>query len=434
MSDLSLPNSLWAATAIAPPRTTTLQENLDVDVAIVGAGFNGVRAALVLAEAGKNVAVVDAGETGWGASGRNGGQVNPMGHESPAVIKARWANLHGEDQVRRYTDFTSASADALFDLVRQYDIQCDAEQNGWIRAVHGKAAVEPFETLYKGWQEAGADLRLIGRDELAELSGTHGYLCGWVAAKGGSIQPMSFARGLAIAAQSAGARLYSQSRVESLESVASRWRLKTRQGQITADQVLLCTNGYTDELFPGIKETVVPVISIQTATQPLTNEQCEQILPQRHTLSDTRRVIFYFKKTADNRLVFGSAGTGDEAPGADDRRRIETGLKTVYPQFPELKVEYIWGGRIAVTQDHLPHLHNPAPGIFAALGCNGRGVALSTATGKLLADLALGESHENLPIPMTAIKSYPFHRFHRVGIKLAVAWKQFKDNREARES
>jgi glycine/D-amino acid oxidase-like deaminating enzyme len=430
MSDLALPDSLWAATAIAGPQTTSLEASLDVDVAIVGAGFNGLRAALVLAESGKSVAVLDAGEIGWGGSGRNGGQVNPIGHESPEVIKGYWGNQYGNDMVSRYTQFISSSADGLFDLAAKHKINCDAEQNGWIRAVHAKAALKPFEDLYQGWLDAGAELRLVDKGELSSMSGTRGYLSGWVASRAGSIQPLSFARGLACVGIEAGLKLYSQTRVNSLYRNNDHWILKSKKGQIRADQVLLCTNGYSDKLFPGIRETLVPVVSIQAATRPLTEAEDRQILPGRHTFADTRRVIYYFRKTADNRLVFGSAGTGDELPSMDDQSRIENGLKTVYPQFQNLKIDYIWGGRIAVTQDHLPHIHNPAPGLYTALGCNGRGVALSTAMGQLLADLTLGRDPESLPIPITHMKAYPFHRFHRLGIKLAVRWKQFCDNRE----
>jgi len=434
MTHLALPNSLWAATAQPALDTHALAQDIDVDVAIVGAGFNGLRAALVLAEAGKTVAVLDAGDIGWGGSGRNGGQVNPIGHESPEVISKRWGNRHGSDLVERFTQFIGSSADALFDLARHHDIRCDAEQNGWIRAVHGRAAIKPFKELYQGWLNAGAELRLIDKTELEEISGTHAYHLAWVAARGGSIQPLSFARGLARAAQAAGAQLYTQTRIESLEQRNSQgWILKSQTAQIKADQVLLCANGYTDKLFPGLRETLVPVISMQAATRPLSEAENEQILPGRQTFADTRRVIFYFRKTADNRLVFGSAGTDDESPGPGDRARIEKGLKTVYPQFPELKIDYIWGGKIAVTQDHLPHIHQPAPGLYTALGCNGRGVALSTATGKLLAELILGKDPQSLPIPVTDLKSYPLQRFHRLGIKLLVPWKEYCDRQESRQ-
>jgi glycine/D-amino acid oxidase-like deaminating enzyme len=431
MSSLTLPNSLWAATANAGPITSPLTGDAKVDVAIIGAGFTGLRAALVLAEAGSTVAVVDSGEAGWGASGRNGGQVNPIGHESPEVIEQRWGKDFGSDYAQRYVQVTLKSADEVFDLIKKHNIQCDAEQNGWIRAVHGEAAIPAFERLALGWQKSGADLRLIDQHELEDLSGSKAYKNGWIVNSGGSVQPLSYTRGLAQAALSAGATVYTQTHIDHLERVGEAWQLKAPGGCISAKQVILGTNGYSDQLVPGLRESIVPVISIQAATKPLTEVQSKKILKYRHTLADTRRVIHYFKKTADNRLVFGSAGTAGEQPGQADKTRIIDGLRAVYPQFPDLEIDYIWGGQIAVTQDHLPHIHQIAPGLLAGLGCNGRGVALSTVMGRLLAETALGQSLAELPIPITGIKRYPFHRFHRVGIKIAVAWKEFCDNREA---
>ncbi|MGB1311881.1 MAG: NAD(P)/FAD-dependent oxidoreductase, partial [Leucothrix sp.] len=193
-------------------------------------------------------------------------------------------------------------------------------------------------------------------------------------------------------------------------------------------------NGYSDALFPDLAKSIVPVISIQAATPVLTDAQNAEILPGRQTFADTRRVIFYFKKTAENRLVFGSAGVTAESPAASDRERIMQGLRTVYPQFPELSIDYIWGGRLAVTQDHLPHIHQPAPGLHAGLGYNGRGVAMSTVMGRLLAEAAMGKSKNDLPLPVTPIKKYPFHRFHRTGIRLLVPWKEYCDRKEAASS
>ena len=430
---LSHPDSLWAATANPAPATQSLTEDINVDVAVVGAGYTGLRAALVLAESGTNVAVVDAGEIGWGGSGRNGGQVNPIGHESPDVIARRWGKKYGGDFAEHYVSMTIRSADELFGLVRKHHIQCDAEQNGWIRAAHGSAAMPGFEKMYHGWQRAGADLRMIDRDELERLSGARAYHSGWVASRGGSVQPLSYARGLARAAQTAGARIYTQTKVEQLTPIAGSWCLRTEKAVVKAEQVILGTNGYTDRLVPGMRESVVPVVSIQAATKPLTPEQDANILIHRHTFADTRRVIFYFRKTADNRLVFGSAGAAGEAPGPSERQRIIGGLRTVYPQFPDLQPDYIWGGQIAMTRDHLPHIHSPAPGLHAGLGCNGRGVALSTVMGRLLAEKALGKAPAELPIPVSTIKPYRFHRFHRVGIRLAVAWKEYRDKREAKD-
>ena len=427
-----MPDSLWFATAPEAPTTDTLNGNLSVDVAIVGAGFNGLRAAICLAEAGQRVCVLDASDIGYGASGRNGGQVNPIGHESPAAIAKRWQGVHDPSYAYRYAQCIMQSADEVFNVINRYAINCDAEQNGWIRAVHGPSAEAEFDAMYKGWKEAGANLTRLERDELSELSGTDCYRVGWLAPSGGSVQPLAYARGLAAAAINAGALIFTHSPVSKLKASKNGWSLTSSLGVVSARQVILCTNGYTDNLLPGLKQSLVPVVSIQAATETLTDEQDARILQHRHTLADTRRVIYYFKKTADKRLVFGSAGFSGEQPAQPDRQRIKDGLCNVYPFLDNIKIDYLWGGRIAVTQDHLPHIHQPAAGLWCGMGFNGRGVAMSTVMGRLLAELALGKDRDSIPIPVTSIKAYPFHRFHKVGAKLVLHWHDYLDKREAK--
>lgn len=426
------PRSLWAATAVPAPETSPLSGDRRADVAIVGAGFTGLRAAIVLREAGVDVNVIDAGEPGTGASGRAGGQVNPIGHETPQTIEQTFQRDFGAGYGERCTKMYIESADELFCLIQRYGIECDAERHGWIRAAHGEQAQKQLEKMLEAWSEAGANLQHLDADAVQQRSGAHGYRSGWYAKSGGTVQPLSYTRGLARTALSLGAQVYRHTHAESITRSENRWRLHTDRGTITAEKILLCTNGYTDQLYPGLNKTIVPIIAIQSATQPLTEEQQQEILPERATFSDTRRIIYYFKKTADNRLVFGSIGTTDEAPGQPDHRRIQIGLKRLYPQFPGLEIAYIWGGRIGFTREHLPHLHQPAPGIIAGLGCNGRGIAICSVMGRLLAELAMGSSPGEMPLPVSPIKPYPLHRFHRTGIKLTVPWWGWLDRMESR--
>ena len=430
----ALPDSLWAATAVAPPVTTPLSADIDCDVAIIGAGFTGLRAALVLAEAGVSVVVLDAGDIGWGASGRNGGQVNPIGHESPDTIARHWRATGAPDIAEKFTAMTIQSADEVFSLVSTHDIDCDAEQNGWIRGLHGPAASDAFDAMFDGWNVAGASLQMLEGEELARMSGSRLYERAWFAPSGGSVQPLSYARGLARAALKAGAVIHTHSEAESLQPQADRWAIRTPGGLVTANKVIVGTNGYSGKLIPGLRESIVPVVSLQSATRPLTDTEADVILPSRCTMADTRRVIYYFRKTADGRLVFGSAGTKGESPGLSEHQRLIRGLRAVYPQFPDLTLAFVWGVHIAVTRDHLPHVHEPMPGVIAGLGYNGRGVALASVMGRLLAERTMGKLDRDMPIPVTGIKAYPFHRFHRVGIKLAVAYMEHKDRHETRSA
>ena len=434
MTPRALPDSLWAATGVAAPDTIPLNTDIDCDVAIIGAGFTGLRAGLVLAEAGVSVVLLDAGDIGWGASGRNGGQVNPIGHETPDTIARQWQAHGGPDMAKRFTAMTIGSADELFSLVSTHGIDCDAEQNGWIRGLHGPAAGKTFDAMFDGWNRAGAALQMLDGEELAQMSGSRLYERAWFAPSGGSVQPLSYARGLARAALDAGAIIHTHTEVESLQAQADQWLLRTATGSVVANKVIVGTNGYSGKLIPGLRESIVPVVSLQSATRRLTDEEARVILPSRCTMADSRRVIYYFRKTGDGRLVFGSAGTKGDSPGRDEHQRLLRGLRAVYPQFPDLTLDYVWGGHIAVTQDHLPHIHEPMPGVIAGLGFNGRGVANATVMGRLLAERTMGKEDADLPIPVTRIKAYPFHRFHRVAIKLVVAYQERKDRQESRSA
>ncbi|MGB1311666.1 MAG: NAD(P)/FAD-dependent oxidoreductase, partial [Leucothrix sp.] len=239
---LPLPDSLWAKTATPCPQQPPLQGDITADVAIIGAGFTGLRAALELSQQGVDVVVVDAGQIGWGASGRNGGQVNPIGHESPIAIEKKWSKRYGKTQgkalAERFSQLYLNAADELFDLVNKHNIACDAEQNGWIRSVHGPAAEASFHEMFKGWHDAGADIDMLTASEVENMSGCKGYGIGWIAKRAGTVQPLSYVRGLANAALKVGAAVHSDTYIKTLEQHNGKWKLQAARGSITADQVL----------------------------------------------------------------------------------------------------------------------------------------------------------------------------------------------------
>lgn len=418
-----LPPSLWAATARPAAATATLDADIETDVAIVGGGFTGLRAALEIAGRSTSVAVLEAGEPGWGASGRNGGQVNPLFNILPREVIRRVGPVFGP----RLIETVIGSADELFGLVRRHRMACDAEQNGWLQVAHCPAAIRTIERRRAGWSEAGADIAMIHRDELHARTGSEAYDAGILVRRGGSVQPLSYARALAEAAIGAGARLYHGVRVNKLRREENRWRLDGGIASVRAQSVLLCTNGYTDGLWPGLSETIVPLISAQGATEQLPEETLKKILVGRATLADTRRIIFYTRKVGNDRLVFGSRGTSDAAGNPPDIARIQAGIAEVFPQLRNVRLEFCWGGRIAHTRDHLPHLHEPAPGLLIGLGYNGRGVAMATVMGRVLAERVLGAPPEQLPFPTTPLRRIRLHRFHRLGIHAATGWLSLRD-------
>ena len=424
------PDSLWVDTATPLDPNPALEGDISCDVVVVGAGFTGLRAALQLGEAGSSVIVVDAGDVGWGASGRNGGQVNPM---LPFNTPDKLMKLVGPQYFERLTETSLNSADALFDLIRKYDIDCQARQNGWLRVDHCEQARKESASNTEIWNRHGANMHLVEGDEVARLSGSKIYQSGVVAPKGGAVQPLSLARGLARAALGSGVTIHGQTPVTGLREAGKGWVVKTATGDVSAEWVVFATNGYTDGLCSGLAESIIPLVSIQIATDPLSPQQIESILPEGHTISDTRRVIMYSRREPDDRFVYGSVGkfsVDDEFGGFDwllrDARRV-------FPQLGEVNWRFRWGGQIAITKDRLPHFHEPRKGLIAGLGYNGRGVAMSHVMGLTLAQRVLGAAPESLPFPSTAIKSMPFRAIQMMGKGSVIQMMRMLDYLESRQ-
>ncbi|MEX0286701.1 MAG: NAD(P)/FAD-dependent oxidoreductase [Paracoccaceae bacterium] len=404
-------DSLWSATANPTPDCPKLQGDINADVAIVGGGYTGLSAALHLAEAGVRAVVLEAETPGWGASGRNGGQVNPGLKEGPDQLEANF----GAEMGARMARMSGTAGDLVFDLIERHGISCDANRSGWLRAAHDRKTLDELTSLGRQWQRRGREIRMTDAHETQHLIGTDVYIGGLIDVSGGNLHPLNYALGLAEAGIRAGAQICGHSRVTGLERIEGGHRLRTAEGSVEAAQVLLCTNGYTDGLVPPLQRTVIPVRSCQVATVPLSDNIAHSILPERHSPSDLRRLLLYFRKDAQNRFIMGARGAYSDAAtlrSLEAARRIAVDL---YPQLDGVEWAHAWGGYVAITTDHFPHLHQLAPGLMAALGYNGRGVAMATAMGKLLAEWAQGKPEAELDFPVTSARPVPFHRFHRVG-------------------
>jgi glycine/D-amino acid oxidase-like deaminating enzyme len=421
MSSLTNP-SFWKQTAVSYQAPAQLCDAITADVTIIGAGITGLRAALELAQQNINVVVLDSHEPGWGASGRTGGQVNPLAHDVPANIIKQLGSTYGPRMLESYVN----SGNELFDLIKNNGMQCDAVQNGWIRGAHCHSAIKDLESMHKGWSEYGLDISYIEGKELHKLSGSTAYDVATHVASGGCIQPLSYSRELARVASAKGAQIFAHSAVKSVKSEGQKWKVSTDKGSVTSQWVLFCTNGYTDNTLKGLKQTIIPLVSVQAVTRPLSKSEYDSILPNGHTLADTRRVIYYSRKDNHDRLLFGSLGMSEHCSGAD-KQRLHKGLKTVFPQLTPGDLELYWGGKLAFTKDVLPHVHEPAPGILAGLGYNGRGVAMGTVMGRILAERVAGKKPEDLAIPTTTYKSFPFHSFHKIGVYSAIKAFEMRD-------
>lgn len=422
------PASAWTASAESLAETRPLAGDRRADVAVVGGGYTGLSAALHLAERGADVVVLDAAEPGWGGSGRNGGQVIPGLKDDPDELERKF----GRETGRRMWQISGGAADFVFELIARHKISCHAQQSGWIGAAPHAAAVVTLRARAEQWQRRGAPVEMLDRARMAELTGTTCYAGGLLDRRAGSLQPLAYARGLARAARQAGAAIHGRSAVTGLEARAGSRRVVTATGSVTAGTVILATNAYTDDLWPGLRRTVVPVQSYQVATRPLPEDVRRRVLPGGQSVSDLRRILFYFRLDPEGRLLMGGRGplndTGDPALFA----RLESAAARFFPQIGVPEWEHRWSGRVALTADHLPHLHEPRPGVLIGLGYNGRGVAMATAMGKLLADRALGASSAGLGWPVTPIAPIPLHALRQPVMALVLHWKRFQDWLDAR--
>lgn len=416
--------SLWAATASPVPETARLDTSTTADVAIVGAGYAGLSTALHLAERGIRVVVLEAREIGFGGSGRNGGQVIPGLKYDPEEL----VGMFGKERGERLAAFAGGTADLVFDLIEKHAMDVPRTRKGWIQGAHIPAGLEQVRRRAEQWGERGAPVRILDKAEAEQLLGSDRYVGGWVDGRGGGIQPLSYARGLARAAQKAGAVIHTDTPVTRLTRTNGRWAVACPGGgTVTADRVVVCTNGYTSGLWPRLHETIIPANSFQVATKPLSDDLRRSILPEGHVSSDTRKLLLYFRLDHTGRVLMGGRGPFREPKGLGDWAHLERIVGKMFPQLRGIGFDYRWCGRVAITKDFLPHLHEPAPGLLIDIGCQGRGVGLQTAMGRAMAEYVATGDAEALPLPFSPIKPLPLHALHKLYVSAVITWYRMTD-------
>jgi glycine/D-amino acid oxidase-like deaminating enzyme len=369
--------------------------------------------------------LLEAHEPGWGGSGRNGGQVIPGLKYDPDELLTMFPGERGE----RLVQFAGTTADTVFDLIKKHDMDVPYVRNGWVQGAHTAQGLNLVTRRAAQWASRGADgARALSASEAALLLGTDKYVGGWLDPRGGGVQPLSYARELCKAAINAGAKIHGQSAVTTLERDGSKWRVRTASGaSVHAERVVLCTNGYTGEVWPGLAKSVITPNSYQVATEPLPDDVAATILPQGHVSSDTRQLLLYFRFDHQKRLIMGGRGPFREPASAADWGHLERVIGRMFPAAAKAPIAFRWCGRVAITRDFLPHLHEPQPGLLINIGCMGRGVGLQTAMGRAMANYIVSGNADTLPLPLSTMKSFPLHQFRRLYLSAIIAWYQLND-------
>jgi glycine/D-amino acid oxidase-like deaminating enzyme len=419
----ALPPSLYAATAVPPVATPALDADRNVSVAIVGGGLAGLSTALHLSEQGTETVVLEAQEPGWGASGNNGGQLNPGLKLDPDTIEA----MFGTELGRRMIAFAYNTPVFTFELIRRLGIACEARQNGTLRAAYHDAHAAAVEATAEQCIRRGMPVSVLDRNALREATGTDRYLRAMLDRRGGDVQPLSYARGLARAALAAGAAIYGQTPATSLRREGGHWRIGTPRAVVRAEKVLIATNGFTDELWPDLSRTIVPLFSSITASEPLPDDVARQIMPTRSVLYESGHITVYYRVDASNRLLMGGRGPMHWISNPSAVAYLLRYAIRLWPALRGVGWTHGWNSRLAMTADHYPHVHEPGPGALVYLGCNGRGVALATAMGQQLAKRLIGGETAEIDMPITSIKPIRFHSLWPLAVRSVVLQGRIRD-------
>lgn len=377
-------DSYYAATANETTDFAALVGEQNADVCVIGAGFTGICTALHLAERGYNVHVVEANKVGWGASGRNGGQLIGGISGEKHIAKAL-----GRDQEELFGELRWAGHEIIRDRVREYGIQCDLKY-GYVDVAITKRHLRDFRHDYERLKEADFpyEIRMLSREETRETIGTDAYIGALLNMANGHLHPLNLCIGEANAAVSLGATIYEQSPVLDIEK-GDRPRVVTQDGSVTADFVVIAGNAY-HALERKLRGSMFPVNSFIVATEPLTESVVAEINPQDLAICDPNFVLEYYRLSADRRLLFGGRLNyfGDDPAYIERKHRSK--IARIYPQLADIGIDYAWGGTIGVPVNRVPQLGRISTNVFYCQGYSGHGVNVTHLAGQILADAVAG--------------------------------------------
>ncbi|POF34859.1 NAD(P)/FAD-dependent oxidoreductase [Roseibium marinum] len=396
--------SYYAATANWKTSHPPLHGPHSCDVCVVGGGYTGLSAALHLAAHGLNVSLLEANRIGWGASGRNGGQVGSGQRVEQTVLEER----HGLAHAKLLWELAEESKALVKHLIATHEIACDYTP-GILHADHRKSFVEDSRDhvehlrLVYGYEH----IRFIDGDEIGEHVGSSRYFGGSLDMGAGHLHPLNFALGLGRAAENAGAKLFEETRVTGIEGHdqgQGRITVKTDHGEVRADHLILACNGYLGRLDRRTAAHVMPINNFIVATEPFSEGEAAEIIRNNVAVADSKFVINYFRLSADRRLLFGGGENYGYRFPKDIRSFVRGPMLEIFPQLEDAAIDYGWGGTLAITPKRMPYFARPAANVLTASGYSGHGVAMATLGGQILADAVAGKAgrfdvFEKLDIP-----------------------------------
>ena len=410
--------SYYAASANPSPDRPALTGQHDIDVCVIGAGYSGLSTALHLAEKGYNVAIIEGARVGWGASGRNGGQIVNGLNASLQTIK----NRYGQDTATFVAGLVQEGGEIIRERIKTYDIKCDLKHGNIFTGLTG-AHMKELETRRALWESYGIkNQEMLDKNQLREHINTDLYEGGLIDHSGGHMHPLNLALGEAAAFEKLGGVIYEMSPVIDVDTEARRPVVKTASGQMTCKTLVLCGNAYLGHVVPTLTSRVMPVSTQVMATEPLGEDRANALIPKDACVEDIRYILDYYRLSGDKRMLFGGGTVYGGTDPRDITSKLRTNMEQVFPQLKGVKIDYAWSGNFALSFSRVPQMGRIGKNTYFAHGYSGHGVTGSHTFGRILSeaidgDLTRFDVFENVPW-------YPFPggRMFRVPYSMVGSW------------
>jgi gamma-glutamylputrescine oxidase len=425
MTHADVPQGYYAASANPTSPRPGLSGTIKADVCVIGAGFTGLSAALHLAQMGTKVVVVEVDTVGYAASGRNGGQIHTGHRKSQEELETWLGKVHARD----LWDLCEESKALVRSNVQMHGIACDLKP-GLVLAAHKTSAIAPLaqETEYLARHYNYNAMRMMDKAETVQQLGTEAYPAARYDTGGGHLHPLNYARGLAAAAEKAGAQIFEHSRALAIDEDRAGANVRCANGLVTADHVLLATDAFTGDIAPQLAKYIGHVESFVSATEPLGEELNAKVLACDAAVADTRHVLDYYRKSADGRMLYAGRESYWTMP-KDIAAVVRPRMLSVFPNLRDVKTEYAWSGSVGITATRMPHLGRLSKRTLFAYGYSGQGVALANIGGKLMAEAALGQTERFdvfARVPATPFPGGPLLR--KPLVSAALMWFKLMDS------
>ena len=411
-------NSYYAASANRTTLRPQLKGSIDVDVVVVGAGYTGLSTALSLAEKGYDVCVLEAKAIGWGASGRNGGQLVNGLNASLEKIRTQF----GQDTSDYVGGLVQEGGRIIKERIEKYQIQCDYRP-GNIFAAYTEKQLQELESKQVLWRQYGMDdHELLDREAMRTHIASEVYCGGMIDHSGGHLHPLNLSLGEADALEANGGRIFEMSPLVNIEQDGAHQIAYTEQGEVKARILVLCGNAYLAGVSPEVEKRVMPVSTQIVATERLGEARASALLPTNMCVEDIRYILDYFRLTADGRLLFGGGTVYGGADPSDIRAKLKPNLEKVFPQLRGAELEYAWSGNFALSYSRVPQMGRLENGVYFAHGYSGHGMTGSHLFGAILADAIAGDASRFDVFAGLPYFSFPGGRALRVPYSMVGSW------------